>query len=122
MLEFPVKPVHIAVAFDEPFGALVVVMEVHAPAAAPTVRLTVGASAEFPTEFAAIRVYVVTLDVAVGVPEITQVVAATESPEGSAVVAALIAQAVILAPFAVKVDGVTDMALATVPEVPVDLL
>ena len=56
---------------------------------------------------------------AVGVPEITQVVALIDNVPGRAVVPPLIAQAVTDAPLAVTVGGVTDMAVFTEPEVPV---
>jgi hypothetical protein len=58
----------------------------------------------------------------VGVPEITQVDAATLSPVGKAVVPLLIAQAVTLAPLADRVEGVTVMAVPTVPLVPDEAL
>jgi hypothetical protein len=58
--------------------------------------------------------------VALGVPEITQVVAFTLAQAGSAVVGTLISQAEIVAPLLFKVVGVTAIAVPFVPEVPVD--
>ena len=84
------------------------------------IRLTV-ASADAPTEFVALRVYVVDASTAVGVPEITQVKAFTDRPDGRAVVLDFIAHAVTLAPLFASVVGVTDIAVFTVPVVPVEL-
>ena len=56
-----------------------------------------------------------------GVPEITQVDASTDRPAGKAVVEALIAQAVTLAPRGESVVGETDIATPTLPVVPVAL-
>jgi hypothetical protein len=80
------------------------------------------ASAELPAELVAINVYEVELKMPVGVPEITQVVAFTVAHEGSAVVPPFIAQPVILAPLPLTVVGLTDMAVPTIPAVPVALL
>jgi hypothetical protein len=69
----------------------------------------------------ATKVNVVADKVAVGVPEITQVVALTESVTGNNPALAdpaLIAHAVMADPFALKVVGVTDIAVPAVPEVP----
>ena len=83
-----------------------------------TVRVTV-ASAETPTEFVACKVNDVASINAVGVPEITQVVACTVRVPGRAVVADFIPHAVMAAPLAFKVVGETDMALLIFTEVPV---
>ena len=58
---------------------------------------------------------------ALGVPEITQVVGATVRVPGRAVVPPLIAQAVTEAPFAATVEGVTVIRVPVVPVVPVEV-
>jgi hypothetical protein len=84
-----------------------------------TVNVT-GASAELPAALVANSVYVAADAATIGVPEITHVVADTVSPAGS--VPLLSAHAVIEAPFAASVEGVTVIAVPAVTVVPVDEL
>ena len=75
-----------------------------------------SALAEAPVAFEAFNVCVVAVCAVVGVPEITQVVALTERPAGRAAVAG---QAVTADPLADRVLGVIDIAVPTLPVVPV---
>lgn len=87
---------------------------------AATTKVTV-ASLDVPLAFVACNVNSVEASEPVGVPEITQVVAATDAHAGKAVVPDLMAHAVTFAPRGFNVDGVTVMAEPKVPEVPVEL-
>ena len=78
------------------------------------------ASAEVPAEFVATKVNRVGKRTEVGIPEMRQVFADTLRVAGKAVVPNLIAQDVIEAPLAFKVDGETDMEDPMVPIVPAD--
>jgi hypothetical protein len=66
----------------------------------------------------AFKVNIVAPKVAVGVPEITQVLAFTVKVAGRAVVPPLIPHEVTEAPFSVSVVGETDIADPAVPVVP----
>jgi hypothetical protein len=59
------------------------------------------------------------LKIAVGIPEITQVVALTEAHDGRAGLPDFIRQAVMLAPFLWSNVGATDIVVPTVPILPV---
>ena len=84
-----------------------------------TDRVTV-ASDEVPAEFVASIVYWVDVKTEVGVPEITQVLGFMVKYDGNAVVPPFIEHPVIDAPLVVRVDGVIDIELPTVPAVPAE--
>ena len=81
--------------------------------------LAPAASAESPALLVATRVNGVAEIAWVGVPEISQVVALTDSPVGSAVVPPLMPQPVTAPPRAFRSVGVTLIGCPWVPLVPV---
>ena len=83
---------------------------------AATLKLTVAV--DDPAELVAVIVQLVVDKVPVGVPLITQVVALMLAHTGRV---GELEQAVTLAPFAVSVEGVTDIAVPTNPLFPVEL-